>query len=689
MNNSPIRELQQAIEIRSDALELLLRNLQGSVPTIYTSLHQAYSIANEVPSAIRKKAVDDIESARQLIRGNQEESVASTLTSLRALLARLRFVNDYIENHFVHSDRPDLSQAILDQLYHELTALGHSYNIVISHGPAKNFEAKYCNLRFDLLGKELFDYQARHDPTKLDTNIDFALIRVPRIEGSLVYWRPILLGHEMAHASYRYGSSQLSQFDLLALLPEFVKGNETYEILFGDGTWYRSLMKIATAWTKELLCDAYSLYRFGPSSIASLAEFLATLGSMHARTDTHPPGDFRVYLMTKWLGEIGDSTIGELVSRWTHDQQDNQVGGDHRKSRDEYRESYEETDNISQEEAGNTRSQHLLLLRFFDAHRNQLFEIIKSSYPDSCYKTNRRIEHIRFVADRLIKGIPGADVLPNGGGRTCMPDIVNAAWIARMRRAKTPVDVLANKAIENDIFLDAWMAGGGELPVLRRLDPGTDDYRETLSEVSMTDRLILADEPKGIIVTPLLQLPAGAGLDLRLSNRFISFRRSGVSSFDPIDETTDPRSIQVYRELSWTEQIVLHPHELMLASTLEYLALPDDVTAHVITRSSYGRLGLLSATAIQVHPRFYGCLTLELVNLSNLPLVLTPGERIVQLVAWTTEPVVTTPDDDEETESKDKYSYPVGPEFSKVRKDRDATVLRRIRKRNREAGQDT
>lgn len=85
----------------------------------------------------------------------------------------------------------------------------------------------------------------------------------------------------------------------------------------------------------------------------------------------------------------------------------------------------------------------------------------------------------------------------------------------------------------------------------------------------------------------------------------------------------------------WGESFYLHPGELVLAATLEYIVMPADLTAQVITRSSYGRLGLLSATAVQVHPDFHGCLTLELVNLGEMPLAITPGERVAQLMFFT------------------------------------------------------
>jgi deoxycytidine triphosphate deaminase len=120
---------------------------------------------------------------------------------------------------------------------------------------------------------------------------------------------------------------------------------------------------------------------------------------------------------------------------------------------------------------------------------------------------------------------------------------------------------------------------------------------------------------------------------------FIVFVRSRTGSFDPLEQEAGAKkhvAVLGYK-------FVLHPSELVLAATLEYLVLPADLSAQVVSRSSYGRLGLLSATAIQVHPHIHGCLTLELVNLGTVSLVLTPGERIAQLVVSLAAPVPSPP----------------------------------------------
>jgi deoxycytidine triphosphate deaminase len=122
--------------------------------------------------------------------------------------------------------------------------------------------------------------------------------------------------------------------------------------------------------------------------------------------------------------------------------------------------------------------------------------------------------------------------------------------------------------------------------------------------------------------------------------------------------------------LAWGEKFVLHPNEVVLAATLEYIVLPGDLSAQVITRSSFGRLGLLSATAVQIHPHFHGCLTLELVNLGVVPVELTPGERVAQLVVTRT--ALSDVDDHK------KYRCPTGPEFSRVRDDGESAILRQL-----------
>jgi dCTP deaminase len=77
---------------------------------------------------------------------------------------------------------------------------------------------------------------------------------------------------------------------------------------------------------------------------------------------------------------------------------------------------------------------------------------------------------------------------------------------------------------------------------------------------------------------------------------------------------------------------ILHPGEFVLGSTLERVAVPNDLVARVEGKSSLGRLGLLiHSTAGFIDAGFDGHVTLELANVANLPITLYPGMKIGQI----------------------------------------------------------
>jgi dCTP deaminase len=80
------------------------------------------------------------------------------------------------------------------------------------------------------------------------------------------------------------------------------------------------------------------------------------------------------------------------------------------------------------------------------------------------------------------------------------------------------------------------------------------------------------------------------------------------------------------------DSFVIHPGEFCLGRTLEWVELPDDIVARIEGKSSLGRLGLIvHATAGFCDPGWKGTLTLELNNLTRVPIILHPGLEIAQL----------------------------------------------------------
>lgn len=80
------------------------------------------------------------------------------------------------------------------------------------------------------------------------------------------------------------------------------------------------------------------------------------------------------------------------------------------------------------------------------------------------------------------------------------------------------------------------------------------------------------------------------------------------------------------------EKYLLLPGQFILATTREYISLPNNLTAFVEGRSSWGRLGLFIQNAGWVDPGFQGEITLELYNANRYAIELTAGLRIGQLV---------------------------------------------------------
>lgn len=115
-----------------------------------------------------------------------------------------------------------------------------------------------------------------------------------------------------------------------------------------------------------------------------------------------------------------------------------------------------------------------------------------------------------------------------------------------------------------------------------------------------------------------------ASCDIRLGNTFgvVEDTPSGIITLG--EETK-------YRTITADKYLIL-PGQFVLATTMEYFELPDDLTAFVEGRSSLGRMGLFIQNAGWVDPGFKGEITLELYNANRCAIELTAGRRVGQLV---------------------------------------------------------
>lgn len=115
-----------------------------------------------------------------------------------------------------------------------------------------------------------------------------------------------------------------------------------------------------------------------------------------------------------------------------------------------------------------------------------------------------------------------------------------------------------------------------------------------------------------------------ASVDIRLGRTF------------SVVEDTPTGVIDLEHEVGYKtitgDRYILLPNQFVLATTMEYFSLPDDLTAFVEGRSSLGRLGLFIQNAGWVDPGFEGEITLELYNANRCAIELKAGRRIGQLI---------------------------------------------------------
>jgi dCTP deaminase len=136
------------------------------------------------------------------------------------------------------------------------------------------------------------------------------------------------------------------------------------------------------------------------------------------------------------------------------------------------------------------------------------------------------------------------------------------------------------------------------------------------------DGRILIDPYDASLIQP-------ASVDLRLGDSFRVFHNHRAAA---IDLREPPAGLTEEVVIAEDEAFVIHPGEFCLGRTLEWVEIPDDIVARIEGKSSIGRLGLIvHATAGFCDPGWKGTLTLELNNLTRVPIKLYPGLLIAQL----------------------------------------------------------
>lgn len=194
---------------------------------------------------------------------------------------------------------------------------------------------------------------------------------------------------------------------------------------------------------------------------------------------------------------------------------------------------------------------------------------------------------------------------------------------------------------------------------------------------ALNDALEERDWEKRLIVMPLLEKSqvGEASIDLRLATDFLLLRRTlrgGVEltgeapsgarlSGEQVQARVD--GLYEHETVAFGDGFWLHPQQFALGATFEFIRLPPTLGGYVLSRSTWGRLGLLVATAVMVQPGFAGALTLELVNEGDSPIKLYPGVKIAQLA------IHAVPSPLELEKKEPTYRWPTGPQPARILKE--------------------
>lgn len=204
-----------------------------------------------------------------------------------------------------------------------------------------------------------------------------------------------------------------------------------------------------------------------------------------------------------------------------------------------------------------------------------------------------------------------------------------------------------------------------------------------MSKKQLLDRLAATEVGRRLTIRPLLHESqiGQVSIDLRLGYDFLV----SVLSKKPLlsirkndDDYREPTLFFKEARRDIGETFILYPSQAVLTTTLEYIGLPFDVYADVMSRSSYNRLGISLNTMFQ--PGFRVCLSLELFNHSNSPVELVVGSRIVQARFFE---VSGERMNYFEGEARRKYIGHVRPTASRAAEDPDLSVLKAAKRPGR------
>jgi dCTP deaminase len=510
---------------------------------------------------------------------------------------------------------------------------------------------------------------AENDQTEDRPDV-FLVFKFPQIAARNVLHLPVLL-HEFGHAIER----------------EHKLINDVYrEVYGGVANIERSDANSLVAWIREFIADLLAIHLGGPCFLLPFQEFSVVANVLDGDSATHPSSRLRLMVMLNYLRTFG--YLGEGLPR---------------SNIETTIESWGEISTLETERNKQTNRSLNRQLLLQDNVLENLHKVVRGFCDDRSFPAFNRESFNESVPDLVQRLRAGLPPVPRVNGDDTaqwspLPAVFNAVWELW----------LGNESLFNDFDAIPDNSRGAALRSISNLalkGIQAAEHERLWREASHNSRAAMSGscvstrsrggsfsvptEPQirdiidggSLVFAPLLEpgdQVRDASVNLRLGTHFVVARAADLPSIKPHKlGQSEIRQSQEHVTKMIGEIFVLHPGRIVLAATLEYIAIPSGFAGLVLSRSSFGRLGLIVATATFIHPGWKGCLTLELSNVSEIPIELPCGSPIAQLVLFSAgrqqKGVRRFP--------LDRNPFPTFPEFSPLSSAPDWKILDVIRGR--------
>lgn len=176
------------------------------------------------------------------------------------------------------------------------------------------------------------------------------------------------------------------------------------------------------------------------------------------------------------------------------------------------------------------------------------------------------------------------------------------------------------------------------------------EIRKFVLRHKMIDPFIDYQSQKGVVSYGL----SSFGYDVRISNKF------SYTAY-PVTGLIDPKKNNLKNFNIESSEFIIPGHSSVMACSIEYFSVPENMLVLCLGKSTYARCGLL-VNATPLEPGWKGYITLKLSNTTSFPIKIYGNEGVCQLIFF-----LASVGCDVSYKNRDgKYVFQEGAVYSKI-----------------------